>query len=236
MRAEGAGSALVSPEGERVEFVGSLSIGRSPANDLAIEHRRISSRHALIESDGNRWQLKDLASRNGTSLNKRRLTEPRPIKPGDVIRFAGVSRWTVERLADPAGLGCTSTEPIEGRPAPIDVELHLEASGPGEGTIRVLRGQQEWTLHTGQRFALLWLLAEQAGQWVDDDQLKRRIWGRVGADLLDRSTLYKLVHDTRRMLRTAGVEGNLVDKEGGRTRLALPPSRVQLEEQGPSET
>src|SRR5262245_29550586 len=49
------------------------TVGRSPSADITISDPRISSQHAVLYWNGNSWMVKDLSSRNGTFLNRRRL-------------------------------------------------------------------------------------------------------------------------------------------------------------------
>jgi pSer/pThr/pTyr-binding forkhead associated (FHA) protein len=52
---------------------GSVSIGRSPDNDIYIDDALVSGRHARIEHCGDEetghWELADLGSTNGTRVN-----------------------------------------------------------------------------------------------------------------------------------------------------------------------
>jgi len=49
-------------------------IGRSPAADTRLRRREISGEHAALRWNGDRWELRDLGSRNGTWVDERRLT------------------------------------------------------------------------------------------------------------------------------------------------------------------
>ncbi len=212
-----------------VTFATSLSIGRHPDNDLVIDHPMVSSWHGAIEWDGERWRLKDLGSSNGTSVNDRRLQGRRAINEGDVLRFAGVSRWRVEVLVPPpADVGTGITQRAEDRPGEKDIHLHLSLTTSGEGIIRVQQPGGEWSLETGQRFLLLYVLARQSGVWIDDEELKVQLWGRSGAKGVDRSALHKLIYDTRQLFLGHGVDGWFIEKAGGRTRIALPRGRVHV--------
>ena len=67
----------------------SLSIGRSPDNDLAYpEDPWLSRYHLCFERHQSDWFVKDCASRNGTVVNSNGLKQPHRLRPGDRI-YAG---------------------------------------------------------------------------------------------------------------------------------------------------
>jgi pSer/pThr/pTyr-binding forkhead associated (FHA) protein/S1-C subfamily serine protease len=80
-------------------------LGRSP--DCAIvaggpTAAVVSAAHAELRHAGGEWQLVDLASRNGTFLNGRRLAAPATLHPGDVIALGERGpRWSVVALREP---------------------------------------------------------------------------------------------------------------------------------------
>ena len=64
-----------------------LTIGRDPGCDIVLELPTVSRRHAVLRfRDG--WILQDLGSRNGTSVNRRRVTRCR-LMAGDRIVLGG---------------------------------------------------------------------------------------------------------------------------------------------------
>jgi hypothetical protein len=67
---------------------GPVSVGRSSENDIALDDRRISRRHAELDLANGRWGLRDLDSTNGTALNGR-LIKHSPLHDGDRISFGG---------------------------------------------------------------------------------------------------------------------------------------------------
>jgi hypothetical protein len=63
-------------------------IGRSPECALVLDDDYVSGRHARIfQADDGTWQVEDLRSTNGTFLGATRLTEPREVAVGSVIRI-----------------------------------------------------------------------------------------------------------------------------------------------------
>lgn len=79
---ESGGARVVALQGER------LTIGKSDSNDLPIvSDGKVSRLHAAIERFQAAWIIKDLASRNGTFVNGRRISGDSPLRPGDEIRI-----------------------------------------------------------------------------------------------------------------------------------------------------
>ena len=63
-------------------------IGRSPECALVLDDDYASGRHARIfQDDGGTWKVEDLRSTNGTYLGATRLTEPREVAVGSVLRI-----------------------------------------------------------------------------------------------------------------------------------------------------
>jgi hypothetical protein len=82
---------LTSPalaEGEEWELNSSpLTLGRSTHNDVQLGHDEYaSSTHARIEPRRDGVWLEDVGSTNGTYLNGTRLTHPKRLTPGDIVR------------------------------------------------------------------------------------------------------------------------------------------------------
>ncbi|UJR81003.1 EAL domain, c-di-GMP-specific phosphodiesterase class I (Or its enzymatically inactive variant) [Sandaracinus amylolyticus] len=69
---------------ERLPF----RIGRAAEADFVIHSTRVSKEHAEIDRRRNTWVVRDLGSRNGTFVNGERVTEPRRLRPGDVVHVA----------------------------------------------------------------------------------------------------------------------------------------------------
>jgi pSer/pThr/pTyr-binding forkhead associated (FHA) protein len=79
---------LVFPDGdEHVVDSRALTIGRDSQNDIQLDADDFASvRHARIEPRRDGVWVQDLGSTNGTYVNGVRLSKPRRLAPGDVIR------------------------------------------------------------------------------------------------------------------------------------------------------
>ncbi len=78
--------------------VGVNSVGRLPDNVVCLKDDHVSRRHCavIVHSDG-RCELHDIASKNGTLLNGKRLQGPTPMAPGDQITLCGKLLELVEQ-------------------------------------------------------------------------------------------------------------------------------------------
>ncbi len=66
--------------------IGLNSVGRLPDNDVVIDDATVSRRHCAIVVHSNLMvELHDIASKNGTTINGRRLEGPTRLKDGDEI-------------------------------------------------------------------------------------------------------------------------------------------------------
>jgi pSer/pThr/pTyr-binding forkhead associated (FHA) protein len=79
--------ALRSGE-EHAIATGPLLLGRDSENDVPLVRDEFTSgRHARIDPRGDGVWIEDAGSTNGTFVNGVRLTTPRRLSPGDVIRI-----------------------------------------------------------------------------------------------------------------------------------------------------
>ena len=66
-----------------------VMIGRSPSNQIVIDHPTVSMHHAVLLKTGDSYSLKDLNSMNGTQVNGDFVTDAE-LKDGDTVRFGSV--------------------------------------------------------------------------------------------------------------------------------------------------
>lgn len=75
-----------------------LVVGRIANSDLRLTDALVSSQHATLRPrpEGG-LEVTDLASTNGTFVNGKRISEPRELKLGDVVRFGGTHLLFTDR-------------------------------------------------------------------------------------------------------------------------------------------
>ena len=66
----------------------SVGVGRRADNEVALPwDNEVSRRHAQLTRASDGWAVVDEGSRNGSYLNGERVTNPHPLRDGDVLRF-----------------------------------------------------------------------------------------------------------------------------------------------------
>ena len=69
---------------------GSVIVGRHEQADVSIASNHVSRRHAELLWDGRSMWIRDLGSRNGTTLNGEHVVDWTAVQAGDVVRFGPV--------------------------------------------------------------------------------------------------------------------------------------------------
>lgn len=82
---------------QRYDVLPSTDIGRGNTNTIVLQNNTVSRQHAKIKVDKGEFVLFDLGSANGTFVNEQRITDPTPLKDGDVVRF-GELEFLFKRL------------------------------------------------------------------------------------------------------------------------------------------
>lgn len=122
--------------GAEFRFEGEILVGREQGVDFLLPDPTVSRRHARISPDGAVWQVSDLRTQNGTTLNGRRVAAPASLRDGDTLGFGAVT----VRFADPLQRRATAAPAAgglaEGAPLPrVDptansaVLLRIDAEG-----------------------------------------------------------------------------------------------------------
>ncbi|NCN40400.1 GGDEF domain-containing protein [bacterium] len=78
---------------------GTNTIGRQTDNEIIINQRAVSGRHACVKREGSNVILEDLQSTNGTILNTKRIDRPMLLQQDDVIKVgSSVFKYTENNL------------------------------------------------------------------------------------------------------------------------------------------
>jgi hypothetical protein len=102
--------------------------------------------------------------------------------------------------------------------------LLLSWDGPDAGIIEVAGVDGAARCRAALPFVLLHRLAETPGEWVEDLDLKAALWGRR-AHTVTRSALHALLNETRGLLLRLGLPPSVIEKQRGKTRVAIPCRR-----------
>jgi len=72
-RMRSAGTTYIVFQGRQVPLVGRIRLGRDKANDIILDDKLVSRRHAVIQKIKDEYFLEDLGSTNGTLVNGQRV-------------------------------------------------------------------------------------------------------------------------------------------------------------------
>ena len=84
----------------RLENSRSLVIGRASSNEIPVADERASRRHAEVFFQNQDWFVRDLGSRNGTTVDGEKIDGPRILAPGNQIAVASCRMTFVHSLED----------------------------------------------------------------------------------------------------------------------------------------
>ena len=79
------------PLKRRYNIYGEAIIGRSPECDIVINEQFVSQKHLIIWFEQGEWYLEDLGSRNGTTVNGKRILNEVILDPEDIISVGGLN-------------------------------------------------------------------------------------------------------------------------------------------------
>lgn len=146
--------------------------------------------------------------------------ERRALASGDTLRLGAT---VVRIMAVSTSTRTTAASGSDTRPW----RLVLQPLPPAGGQATFSVGQDEVAVFVpGFRFDLLQTLARppeggRCGDWLADGAAVTRVWGRESPD--DPTALNTLTKRLRNDLRSAGLDGGIVERVAGRTRLVLAP-------------
>lgn len=93
------------------------TVGRTPQNDIQVEHPQVSSRHASLHQVDGKLFVEDHGSANGTFVRGQRIAVGKrvPVKPGEKI-FVGPMPLRVHAEAEQVAVVIDDSSAWEGRP------------------------------------------------------------------------------------------------------------------------
>lgn len=115
-------------------------IGREVDNDIVLNDERISRHHAEIRLDHRLAVLLDFGSMNGTLVNHQRVSQPVPLKPGDIVELgarrylfsvidAADGSYSVDTAKVPGANGAKRRQTLPPSVLPALVVVEGEAAG-----------------------------------------------------------------------------------------------------------
>ncbi len=169
-------------------------LGRDPVCQIVLSLPPISRRHAAIRRSADGFNLCDLGSANGTTLNGAPVGgKPLPLHSGDVIELAGAARLHLEQTpGEPLNLILDGGVWIDtaSREVYVDGTLVEPALSPTQFTLlNALYQANGRLLSRGEIVSVVWPGVDPAG--VSDEaidglvkRLRQRLRSAKGGDLL----------------------------------------------------
>lgn len=125
-----------------------VTIGRSPTNTIVVRSEQVSRYHAEIFFSEGQWVVRDLDSRNGTSVGGVRLMGDHPLEPGQTISLGKSALTYYDQL--PSNMGLDES--------PTVAQIHAQATAAGlelddedDASQALLDGQETDPPHIVQR-------------------------------------------------------------------------------------
>jgi hypothetical protein len=122
-----------------------LLVGRASSCTLRLAEGYVSAQHALLRWNGDRWELKDLGSRNGTFLNGTRIKpgEEHAVAKGSTIAFGKIEpSWQLVDASAPQVM----LVPLDGS-GPLLLEGNLLAlPSSDDPLVTIYRMEGSWVL------------------------------------------------------------------------------------------
>jgi pSer/pThr/pTyr-binding forkhead associated (FHA) protein len=146
-----------------------LTIGRDATNDLVIDHKLASRRHARFEKDDVGFYIRDLESTNGTFVNGQRIQGAHLLRNNDEVWVGD----TVILFRDPEAT-MKGTPPPVARQRVLEPQEELRVDTKAKEVI--LRGLPLDPPLTAKEFQLLDLLYQHKGEVLSKEQIAQGVW------------------------------------------------------------
>jgi hypothetical protein len=88
------------------------TVGSAPDNDIVIDHKSVSRRHAVLVRRLGHFAVRDLDSTNGTRINGQRTSGTRRVRAGDEVEFGNARFAVMNAPRRRRGLGVPATVAI----------------------------------------------------------------------------------------------------------------------------
>jgi len=122
-----------------------ITVGRSPANQIVLRSEQASRYHAEVFLNEGTWTVRDLQSRNGTAVDKQRVTKDHPLEEGQEISIANCKMIFATNLDGIPGLNNDATVAISRTESGLELESaekeieQLDASATSDQPLIVSR-------------------------------------------------------------------------------------------------
>ena len=213
-RASEVAARLILPSdesGREVPLTGRrLSIGRHGGNELVLQSKFVSDRHAWIAKRDTSYLVWDRGSRNGTFVNGERIHGRQRLTDGDRISFGDVQ--VVFRSGSDhdsaSGTGILQSPIADDGGAPSTSEITLDI-GKREVFVRGVRVEPVLSV---QEFDLLRMLWDVRGQARSLTEVGDAIWG---IDCYEPNMIHRLVSRLKRKLARANTSPDVIKSVRG---------------------
>jgi pSer/pThr/pTyr-binding forkhead associated (FHA) protein len=170
-----------------------LTIGRDVANDIVIDHRLASRRHARLERDEAGCYIRDLDSTNGTYLNGNRIEGVAPLRNNDEVWVAN----TVIIFRDPEATMKGTPPPVVMRRIAIQENAELRVDSAAKEVY--IKGKRLDPPLTAKEFQLLELLFNRKGEVISKEQIASGVWDY---EVYDYNAIDALIYRLRQRIET----------------------------------